>query len=549
MAVYNVVGYYNTGFGAGNVPDSPSVVQRATSKTFPSNWLLQDRDLATTRLNAGWADVQNIDYVRIGSVYYFVTAVRMLTEVCAELALQIDPLTTAGGISTLDITDGWCTRAHAASDGLFENTLDEPWTPSTELVISGFNRIGPSPSSNGSSIVVSSVELDKVESVAQAYKDEEGNIACYVPMVPSVSSDIGGICRIGSPVNYGQIIPASALYKYNDVVEGVTAVRSLGIESCISGCYQLPDGWATYSSAFKYGLVTGKTYNGNGQAYKYASVNNNKVFALFNTYTLLSMATGEQKTFNAPELYNSDTSPAFVAFADPAPNGKPYAQPATYEGKQTLPFQNAVAGGAWLNQPVVYGNASGSLIQQTEFGKSQTLQQVQREYNTAKSEVTGVLGMVGNLLTGNIAGAINSGAGTVDASVQNFFGEQAQLNQQAQFATAQAIRAPEVSFAYSPAVQAYVGNNFVVYQTRLSSADVSRLDRFLTMFGYAQSKQLVKSDFTNRRYFNYVQADNVGVRGNVGLRIREGVTRMLSGGVRIWHTLPNSSYYSSNPIG
>ena len=68
------------------------------------------------------------------------------------------------------------------------------------------------------------------------------------------------------------------------------------------------------------------------------------------------------------------------------------------------------------------------------------------------------------------------------------------------------------------------------------------------MYGYAQSKPLEKSDFTNRRYFNYVQADGVNVGGNIGLRIREMIAQQLSGGVRIWHTLPNPSYYNNNPI-
>lgn len=548
MAVYNVVGYYNTGFGAGNVPDSPSVVQLATSKTFPSNWLLQDRDLATTRLNAGWADVQNIDYVRIGSVYYFVTAVRMLTEVCAELALQIDPLTTAGGISALDITDGWCTRAHAASDGLFENTLDEPWTPSTPLDVKG-KDIFKGSASGDNVLVCSSVELVTVEKVADEYLDTEGNIACYVPKVPAIEGGTKAIMPLFN--GYGsqqQTLPNTRVYYLNDYKDEVQVVRSLGLSDAITGCYVLPNAWGGLSVGAD--QLTGYGYNRTANLpFKYASAQNNKVFALFNTYTLLAMATGDKQTFDASEIYSGAGSPSFRYYADPAPNGRPYAQPTYFEGGQTLPFQNAVKGGQWLNQPIVYGQENGALINQTQFDRGQALQQVQREYNTAKSEVTGVLGMVGNLISGNIAGAINSGAGTVDASVQNFFGEQAQLNQQAQFATAQAIRTPEVTFAYTPSVQGYVGNAFVVFQTGLSAADISRLDRFFNMFGYAQSKQLVKSDFTNRRYFNYVQADNVGVRGNVGLRIREGVTRMLSGGVRIWHTLPNSSYYSSNPIG
>lgn len=549
MAVYNVVGYYNTGFGAGNVPDSPSVVQLATSKTFPSNWLLQDRDLATTRLNAGWADVQNIDYVRIGSVYYFVTGVRMLTEVCAELALQIDPLTTAGGISALDITDGWCTRAHAASDELFSNILDEPWNPTQELQIWGKDTFVKG-SGKGEALISSTVSLLLVENVATEYFDELNNAVCYVPKVPAVSDPTTCVMQLPGWGRREQVLPATQLFYNEDFKDVVQQVRSLGLSDAITGCYVLPYEWGTFTVSLNVAQGVNYTKDFTTLPFNYVSVQNKKVLALFNTYTLLSIASGDAKTFDAHDIYVSGmSSPRFVFYSDPAPNGRPFGQPAYFQSSPTLPFQQSVKGGQWLNQPIVYSQAEGAGVLKQQFENQQSINRTAAVLgatpagvNTGFSASTQADGGVKVDGAGIVSAVLGYGTNSVVSGLN-------EMQQQREFSTVQNIRVPEVTFAYTPSVQGYVGNGFVVVHTGLSAADAQRLDRFFTMFGYAQSKQLVKSDFTNRRYFNYVQADNVGVRGNVGLRIREGVTRMLSGGVRIWHTLPNSSYYSSNPIG
>ena len=69
------------------------------------------------------------------------------------------------------------------------------------------------------------------------------------------------------------------------------------------------------------------------------------------------------------------------------------------------------------------------------------------------------------------------------------------------------------------------------------------------MFGYATEKPIEVTDFTNRRYFNFVQATGVNIKSSQGLRFRQGACAQLESGVRVWHVLPDNAYFArANPI-
>ena len=113
---------------------------------------------------------------------------------------------------------------------------------------------------------------------------------------------------------------------------------------------------------------------------------------------------------------------------------------------------------------------------------------------------------------------------------------------------ANSVVAPTVNFPYnSEIVRDSLGNGALVYLYKYSSNDLARIDKLLTMYGYRVAKKLEKSDFTNRQYFNFVACNNVTVTGN-SKWINDGIAEQLKSGVRMWHVLPNPSYYSNNPI-
>lgn len=552
MAVYTIKGYFNTGFNSVNIPDSPAVLATASQKTFASNWLLQNKDLTAIRLNATWEEVQNIDYVSIGNSYYYVKGITMLTEVCAELSLVLDGLTTAGGVNAVGITSGWCKRSHTGTDTLFANNIPEPWQPSEPLEIVGLKKHVES-TGDGVTLVCSTVDLKEIGNVAQEYIDKDNAIVCYVPKVPPALSSSKSAMDL--PV-YGtkyQTIPNTMLFRADNFKAEISHVRELGVDSCLTGSYVLPTEWGLALVAGNGGLhqnVCGKLYSQScGGAISYGSVNNKKCFSQYNEFSIVAMATGDKITSEAHDIYDGGATPTVIMFSDPSPEkGKPYAQFKNFLGSQQLPFQNCVQGGTWLNQPLAFSGTSGSLIAQTQFTNRQEFAQTKDDISKATSTAGTILGMIGSALTGDIKGALSGVATGVQNDMNYEYAKYQRQMERAEFETAQTINAPDVKFPRSGSIQAFVGNGFVTYQTRLSAKDLARFDRFLTMFGYAQSKALETSDFTNRRYFNYVQADGVNVSGNVGLRVRENIVEQLSGGVRIWHTLPNASYYSSNPI-
>lgn len=550
MAVYSIKGYFNTGFNSVNIPDSSAVLSTASQKTFASNWLLQNKDLTAVRLNATWEEVQNIDYVAIGNSYYYVKGITMLTEVCAELSLVLDGLTTAGGVNAVGITGGWCKRSHTGNDALFANTIPEPWQPSEPLEITGLKKHIESTGS-GWTLVCSTVDLTRIKNVAQEYIDKDNAVVCYVPKVPPVTTESTSDAVLPVYGRKSQTLPNTSLFYVDNVLEAISHVRELGIESCLTGAYVLPKEWGDIGFGNNNVVNTlGKLYSQScGGAISYGSVNNKKCFSQYNEFSVVAMATGDKITSEAHDIYDGGASPTVLLFSDPSPeSGKPYAQFKNFLGKQQLPFQNCVQGGTWLNQPLAFSGTSGSLIAQTQFTNRQEFAQTKDDISKATSTAGTILGMIGSALTGDIKGALSGVATGVQNDMNYEYAKYQRQMERAEFETAQTINAPDVKFPRSSSIQAFVGNGFVTYQTRLSAKDLARFDRFLTMFGYAQSKTLEKSDFTNRRYFNYVQADGVSVSGNVGLRVRENIVEQLSGGVRIWHTLPNASYYNSNPI-
>lgn len=548
MAVYSITGYFNTGFGSGNIPDSPAVLRLATSKVFPSNWLLQNKDLTTTRLNATWSEVENIDYVAIGNSYYFVVGIKMETEVCAELTLQLDGLTTAGGINALSFTDGWCKRAHTGNDTLFANNIPEPFQPAQDLVIDGIKKIGTNTIYR--TLISATVDLYNIEKVADEYLDSGGGIACYVPTVPKARFET--MVRIDTPDGgVDATLPNTTLYYhtednaggYDDLTPALQTLRSLGLDNAITGSYSVPLEWV-YFSQYSEGI---RQINGNGGSlvseipYVYGNAKNKKVYSLFNLYTIVATANGNSITKDGHIVYNNDNSPSVFAISNPAPNGYPALQFLYNEGRRCFAMENGVVGESWLNAPIAYGQLSGSLVQKQQYANREVLQTANRQFDA----VSGIANVIGKAASGDIGGLIGGIWGTATSQAM---GEVSQMNQRAEFETSQSFVVPDVQFPQGVVNQMATGNGFLVYRVRLSDNDVARLDKFLTMYGYAQSKPLEKSDFTNRRYFNYVQADGVNVGGNIGLRIREMIAQQLSGGVRIWHTLPNPSYYNNNPI-
>ena len=546
--------FYNTGFTGMNIPDSPAVLNAAVSRVFESVFLRQDAVLSEVKLNATYADVSNADYCVIGSSYYFITEVEMLSDATARLVLAMDYVTTCGGPANVVFTDGWVKRAHAASDGMFENIIPEGFTPTRELVIDGDIVWDPHFGAEGPDLNLFSttVKISELSGVAKDYASQAGLTVTVPRLPPAFQDDEGTDVTMFLPdaTSWSEAVyklPNARLWAMegSDVASYVSDAWALGIPDIITSSYILPAGFygerqgnETTGFDFIQGKYSVKSdtipakYTVNG----YTPVNN-KVYDVYNKYYLMSMCTRSSVEFDAHAIANPespDGNVSFVMYSDPTPDGKPFYAPEYYQGKRNTAFRNSVAGATWQRSPIVYNNRAGWDVDISEFSRQSSIDLGRQAWGVGT-------GLAQNLLEGNVGGAINNVA-------EGYFTMAQQQENLRQLAADLAITAPTITFPMAPGIQNYVGNPAVIYRVRLSDGDVKRVDRLFTMYGYAQDKPLEKTDFTNRQYFNFVQCERVSVTTGKGRRFDTGVAAQLMSGVRVWHTLPNESYYTNNPI-
>lgn len=553
--------YKNTGFDFSNRPSSANVLALADSTTYPSVWVYQELDRTQIKIKASYDEVKSVDYVKIGDVYYIVINLQMETEQTATFTLAVDPILSMGGVSSLVINGGWEVRAHVSADGIFTNVLPEPFVPTARLERTAPRKMTQFGDYNEAKrIVAATVDLTQVKNFADQYYDaaSEATALVSIPRTPQIKYETK--CSIrdardGSSVK-SYVLPVTTLYalENEDIQLALTKARSLGIDGAITACYMLP-----IYGEIEYSINDNKTYieiKTIGQTitfdgitemlYKYGSSytpKNNKVYALYNSYEVVSVGSGEIESYDAHDLYYNDAAPTFVLDIDPSPKGRPYVGPLHFMGGITQMFQNSVAGSQWLNNPLGFAEASGSLIglagvarAANDIGHQQGMSAIRLATDFvggggSNNVIGGIMGSVGNILDGGRSSARQAQELNVQHE-NNYY-----------------VVAPDVKFPADPEIQGYAGNNFFITHVHLGSADLERFDNFLTQFGYRVDKKFDKADLTNRQYFNYIKTTGAVVEAlGSPLRLNRLAADLFNTGVRLWHVLPNQSAMTNNPI-
>lgn len=551
--------YKNTGFNEIDRPSNPDVLENFDAVVYPSDifdW--QHFDKASIRIRTTWQLVADVDYLKLHATdsesydtYFTVSRVTMLNVNVAELSLQLDGLLSCGGIANCRILAGWAQRAHVSSDPVFTNTLDEPWVPSEELIIEGiqeYQRV----STAENIIVGATIQINEATKAADEYTAGTGQIAVYVPRVESVKE--GSITRMNLPVigEADKQLPNLQLFNFDNdsVQEGIQSTRSLGLSDAITACYTLGNrmhAQIEYISNGEIASITGVKEDValNNIPFLYntgTTIRNNKVYSLYNVLRATSVCSGDAADYEMRFIYMSDsTYPTFVFFTDPAPEGAPYMQPKYYLQRENRAFLQCLKGMPWQNTPYSFDRRNGDLLELTTY----TRKQHQAQINAAGNIIGGTLGSVASFATGDVAGGLQASGNTLQRTyndVQNFNNEKLRFEQQRNLVV------PEIAFPRDQSIQDYIGNGFFFYRVRISNNDAVRLDNFLTQYGYAVDKKLEKSDFTNRQYFNFVQATNVQLEVERPLRMRNLAKAEIANGVRLWHVAPNVAATTFNPI-
>lgn len=577
--MYDVTGYKNTGFNVENIPDSISLIMSNDSIDLPSTDIMQNEHLTSLTIFSNWEDIKDVDYIQISDAFYFVTNIQMTSADVCILSLSYDAFTSCGGVdaigSALQIIDGTASRACVASDLFGEWTAEEPFTPNAPLTITEGALIGDDGGNNTTTLIVSTVDLSDTSKTATTYTDSATQETVTVPSLKNAGGSQIIFMDTPTGTQKSAIEPATRYYDGTNatVLSNVQRARENGLDGGILGQYTIPNAYC--SSTFNAdGLCTNlkgtSSTKSSGLNFNYATVNNKKcLYGKLNKYLLVSLGSGNSAEFNPEDINDGNASPSFSVFVDARYQQRPYCRPSSYLGDSSNLYMQAVAGQDWADAPLRYTSKSGSNIDRVAYESDRTIQAQRNQWASIESagiKAGGGLGstiMAGakglNRLLGGGLNNILASTGTISRDVaeystwgdiqktqaeQQYEGYKSALN----FVSGQ-IQAPSIQFPRSDTMRDYFGNGFKIYRYRPNDTDLKRYDRFLTMYGYALNKPLEKNDFINRQYFNFVLCSDVSFAGSAPRWKREAVAQQLANGVRIWHTSPNPSYYTSgNPV-
>lgn len=605
--ITNVTAYFNTGFNFTNIPYDRSVLNNttiaSTKKYFPDCAVLQNKGLATLRIATMWNNIDGVDYVELtngsNSVFYFVTDVSMLNDNCAQLSLLMDAVTTVG-LNNIQIVSGWCKRRHVKDDTLFSNILPENFTPSSELVIDKTPILKPATlTEKDLNIIGATFNLLPADGFHKAQKyTVPDSLDDYV--ITPVCPDMDIKNPDGTPADYTIIdyritslasghykMPYTYLYDGDGLLikENIDIIRTLGMENAITASYIIPKEFLT--NVTRYGLN-----DENREYYLLASITpnygeidtllpfkvsytkqikNNKVYALWHVFTIISTCSGNSVQLKAEEVFppatSQDTTFKLGFWADLSPNGCPYYAPFYFMGNTAIPIENCVKGMPWQNQPITYDRASGTAfdivnrqIDLNSFATqelSNDLAYIRGNTQAGVNAFKSAGGMLGADDASAFATALTSSAqlaydmtnnkANYEISKQTL--QQAKQRSQIEYNRRNNFRVPEITFPRDTSVQNYVGNFVIVTRARLSEADAERFDNYLNAFGYAVDEPLTSEVFNCRQNFNYVQCSDLSVKTTESRYINEMIETQLTNGVRIWHIAPDpSKLYENNPI-
>lgn len=428
--MYTVRCFFNTGFNAINVPDSPALLASFTYRDFPSIDLLQARELSEITIRAAYADIKDADYCYIQNtsdtsdfVFYSVDNVVMTSQDVCTLTLTIDYLNTAGGIAQLEILDGITDRHHVAkTDDLFgAYTEDDPlMIPSKPLKLVSGSKY-PARTYSGNDYVIaestsSLTQMGETKSEPAAKKaiyyesgTEESSVTIpdTAPIKPTEVSTyamiIDGVAKeVPSAGSALYVIKGHQNSGNQGIVssDGIAALRALGAENAVLNAYVIPrDFLSTGDPTF----VSDSTTKADGTAgptvtnehigkitgiglrqslisgelpYVYdPNVKNVRcLYGNLNKYGICAIATGNTAEFNPEEIYHAgDVQPTLEIFADPRPTGNPFFRFSYLHGNDQNVFLNSIAGAKWQNAPLVYSDRSGSTLDTIKLQSQQAI--------------------------------------------------------------------------------------------------------------------------------------------------------------------------------
>jgi hypothetical protein len=340
-----------------------------------------------------------------------------------------------------------------------------------------------------------------------------------------------------------------------------------------------------------------------GLAFDYTtSVHNMRcMYGKYNSYTLYAVGSGNSIDFKPEDIYDGNQYPTLRCITDPRPSGKPFFRFKTYKGEINNFFCNCLSGQIWANAPIIYYDKSGNEIDQMRYETSQSIEiaSLNRSLNAMSAERmidigTGAYNAVmgsdiqsaaigatsptlyqrqavtdrwkaagySNLkdaYAGQQAARLGLGRNLADYGVEQAgktiaYGIQRDMlrnnaidtmSQETQeFRISQQIVTPTLTFPRNDTLRDFLGNGVVLYKLRPDDADLVKMDKLYTMYGYYDHRPMDNAFLTNRSKFNYISVKGASLGGTKPKWLRELAATVLSVGVRIWHVTPDITAYT-----
>lgn len=607
MATYACRLYQNTGFNAVNIPGTPTLLESCARFDVNAVEIMQNRFLQKIRVRATWDQVKNCDYIRLGTInpdYYFISSIAMLATDVAELSVLYDYVTTAGGPANLQILDGITSRVHVTDDSFGKYCEADPLTAPSQPLQVQMNWFNPSTESH--TYVESTVNLPQTGAAQEGISYKVGGDESVI--IPTVRH-LERFTQYSLAGHDASVNPHTMLYDLNDttpasmgngwnnqkaILMGQKRVRELGIEQgAIINQVQIPVAYAEAASVDSEDVLVDSQYvddeghtvyhtqdvvdrsiltfrgktgtQTSNMPYEYTGARNNRLnYGEYTKYGLISCS-GESCEYNAEDIKDTagPTSPILRYMGDPHTDGKPYFRWRMVNGDSSDIgfFKNCITGLQWKQIPLFFNDPSGTAINTLKYQNSRNIAatefnnaNIRRDIDTIKAVTSGAAGIISGGLTGDIGGAFGSFANASMTMIGNALDEDLsrssyyaqKRSEMSDYMVQNTVAAPEINFPYnSEVMRDFFGNGCMMYRYKYTQADINRIDKLLTMYGYKHTKPLETSDFTNRVNFNYVECSNVTVTG-LPKWMCDGVSMMLKNGVRVWHVLPNPALYNQN---
>lgn len=424
MASYSITLFKNSGFNAVNIPDSPDLLASVAHYTCDAVQILQQRFLTSIQVRTNWESVQDVDYAKVGDMYYMVDGISMLSAETASLALTPDFITSAGGVKSNDnlvILDGITDRATTATDAWGEYTEDDPLTAPQQPLQINTTWGGATKSADAPYVFVEST-LDLAEQAAQTkgitYTDSATGGTCTVPQTCGIGTKrtdydltpddgitegegVGNATLVYNADDTNQVSDTAWTVK-ETVSLGIAKARALGIEGGIIDQWRVPaefvgdtviqyDGVtnaetnATLTDGYYHtiGGAGGTCATENALDIAYATPKNLRcLYGEYNKYGIIT-AGGDQGEFKPEEISAEGSGQPGISFrSDPRPDGAPYYRFSSINGDTEF-WRNCLKGAGWQKVPFVYQGASGTQLNTLRFNNEQTLRNVGYQYADA----------------------------------------------------------------------------------------------------------------------------------------------------------------------